>query len=95
MKIVSVEDVPGLKSEKKKEYKTSGSIKILFTEQLIRPFMAQTIGSAAIATRRMLQTMQLFSKLKKALLMKYIIENTSTPAQTNNKCKSFFLFWDV
>lgn len=66
IKIVSEAGAPGLKSEKKNEYNTSGRINILFTAQLIFPFKTQTIGSAAIATNNTLQTIQLCSKLNKA-----------------------------
>ncbi len=95
IKIVSDDGAPGLKSEKKKEYKTSGSMKILFTEQLMRPLTAQTIGSAAIVTKRMLQTKQVLSEFKNTEFMKYTIEKISTPVHAISKCKSFFLFWDV
>lgn len=64
IKIVSEGGAPVLKSEKKKAYKTRGRINILFTEQFIRPLMAHTIGSAAIATSSILHTMQLSPKLK-------------------------------
>jgi len=59
--MVSDEDAEGLKSEKKKEYNTSGRRKILFTEQLILPLIAHMIGSADINIRRTLQTIQTLS----------------------------------
>lgn len=93
--MVSEGGAPVLKSEKKNEYKTSGRINMLFTEQLILLLMAQIIGNAAIATSRTLHTMQLSPKLKNTVYVKYNNEKISIPDQAINKLKSFFLFWDV
>lgn len=95
MKIVSEGGAPVLKSEKKNEYKTSGRINMLLTVQFNRPFKAHTMGSAAIATKRILQTIQLFSKPENTEYKKYITEKISIPTQAVSKFKSFFLFWDV
>lgn len=94
MKIVSEGGVPVLKSEKKNEYKTSGKINMLFTEQLILLLTAQIIGNAAIATSSTLHTMQLSSTLKNTVYIKYATEKISINVQAISKLKSFFWFWD-
>lgn len=58
--MVSEGGMPELKSEKKKEYKTSGSIKTLFTAHAIRPLNKQIMGRVAMVVNKMLQIIQLF-----------------------------------
>lgn len=93
--MVSEGGAPVLKSEKKNEYKTSGKINILFSEQLIRPLTAQIIGSAAMATKSTLHTIQLSPNPENTEYMKYTTEKISIQLHAINKYKSFLLFWDV